>query len=124
MTHYGLEIYPGARKEGGPQFCFTLKGIPNFCSEIFHFSSTPPPPPPLQLNLSKAFDTVDHDILLGKLNHYGIRGAVNKWFASYIKGRFQTTKIKNSISEKRELNIVRCTPVVCPRPAFVPGLPS
>ena len=119
MTHYGLEIYPGARKEGGPQFFFTLKGIPNFCSEKFHFSSTPPP---LQLNLSKAFDTVDHDILLGKLNHYGIRGVVNKWFTSYLKGEFQTTKIKNSISEKGELNIVRCTPVVCPRPAFVPGL--
>ena len=53
--------------------------------------------------LSKAFDTVDHDILLGKLNHYRIRRAVNKRFASYLKGRFQTTKIKNSISEKREI---------------------
>ena len=41
--------------------------------------------------ISKAFNTVDHDILLEKLNHYGIIGVVNKWFASYLKGRFQTT---------------------------------
>ena len=41
--------------------------------------------------ISKAFNTVDHDILLEKLNHYGIRGVVNKWFASYLKCRFQTT---------------------------------
>ena len=41
--------------------------------------------------ISKAFNTVDHDILFEKLNHYGIRGVVNKWFASYLKCRFQTT---------------------------------
>ena len=52
--------------------------------------------------LSKAFDTVNHDILLDKLHHYGIRGILNKWFASYLKRRFQTTEIKNCISEKQE----------------------
>ena len=54
------------------------------------------------IDLSKAFDTVDHDILLDKLHHYGIRGILNKWFASYLKRRFQTTDIKNCISEKQE----------------------
>ena len=32
------------------------------------------------LDFAKAFDTVNHDILLGKLNHYEIRGITNKWF--------------------------------------------
>ena len=37
------------------------------------------------VNLQKAFDTVDHDILKQKLNYSGIRGVANNWFSSYLQ---------------------------------------
>ena len=51
------------------------------------------------LDLQKAFDTVDHDILLYKLYRYGIRGTALHWFKSYLKNRQQYT-IVNEHSSK------------------------
>jgi len=52
------------------------------------------------IDLQKAFDTVDHAILLEELFHYGVRGIVNDWFSLYPINRVQTTQIGSHISEK------------------------
>ena len=45
------------------------------------------------VDLQKAFDTVDYQILLAKLNGYGIRGVSNGWFKSYLSNRSQYVSI-------------------------------
>ena len=57
------------------------------------------------IDLKKAFDTVNHDILLRKLEHYGIRGTSLSWFSSYLKGRSQFVSCNNTTSEIK--------PIVC-----------
>ena len=51
------------------------------------------------VDLKKAFDTVDHDILLSKLEHYGIKVITNKWFETHLKDRQQFVSINGYNSE-------------------------
>ena len=50
----------------------------------------------VSLDLSKAFDTLDHPVLIAKLERYGIRGNMLDWFKSYLSGRSLVAKITNS----------------------------
>ena len=56
------------------------------------------------VDLQKAFDTVDHQILLAKLNHYGIRGVSNDWFKSYLSNHHQYVSINGYESGLAAIN--------------------
>ena len=56
------------------------------------------------IDLRKAFDTVNHDILLTKLEHYGIRDMALEWFKSYLSNRKQYVSINGESSELMDIS--------------------
>jgi len=56
-------------------------------------------------DLEKAFDYVNHDILLAKMKYYGIRGVKYTLIKSYLEDRYQRAKFNNKLSNWDKINI-------------------
>ena len=53
----------------------------------------------IHLDLSKAFDRVQHHMLLNKLEQYGISGSLLQWFRSYLSDRYQRVALDGTLSD-------------------------
>ena len=58
------------------------------------------------VDLEKAFDTVNHNILIKKLHYYGIVGPYNSWLQSYLTNRKQSVTLGDSTSDQKVLLVV------------------
>jgi hypothetical protein len=58
----------------------------------------------VSLDVSSAFDTISHNILLRKLKSHGITGSSYAWFRSYLSGRSCTVKYDSTLSMPKDLN--------------------
>ena len=57
------------------------------------------------IDFAKAFDTVNHNILINKMHHYGIRGSILSWFKDYLKDRLQYTVFSGEKSSTTTVNL-------------------
>ena len=87
-SQYGFWPKHSCENAVGELLSVILKGQENNKSTVAVF-----------LDLSKAFDTLSHPVLLQKLERYGIRGVANDWFRSYLAERELRCKLKNENHE-------------------------
>ena len=59
----------------------------------------------IYLEFSKAFNKVNHNILMSKLLHNGVRGVMHYWFESYLRNRKQYVSIKNCSSSMPNITL-------------------
>ena len=75
------------------------------------------------IDLAKSFDAVDHEILLSKLEYYGVCDESLPWFKNYFSGRKQSVHIDSQSTEELAITyIIRSAAGVYPRNPVIHGL--
>ena len=82
----------------------TTQAIINHCNYIYEMIDDNKVVFSMYLDFRKAFDSVDHSILLEKLHFYGVSGMAHKWFKSYLADRRQYVHISGTKSSLRMLS--------------------
>ena len=90
QSHIILEVQYGFRKKYS-----TYMAVINLIDKISSGTDSNSFNISIFVDLSKAFDSIDHNILFQKLNCYGIRGHILTWFRSYLEHRTQYVTYNN-----------------------------
>jgi hypothetical protein len=77
----------------------TEDSLLKFCSGILNGLNKGLCTSGLFVDITKAFDSLDHNILLNRLREAGVRGVALKWFSSYLRGRTQCVRLKGYYSD-------------------------
>ena len=88
----------GFRKEHSTTYLMN-----NLMDKIYDSKSNNYIPSMVFLDIKKAFDTVDHKILIKKLKFYGVDGTVILWIQNFLSDRYQVTRVGNTISSLKQL---------------------
>ena len=81
----------------------TIHALLNFVDKVTHAIDNYSHLIGIFLDFSKAFDTINHDILLHKLSHYGIRGKALEWFRNYLNNRKQYVSLNDHNSTLKDI---------------------
>ena len=82
----------------------TIHALLNFVDKVVHAIDNHSHLIGIFLDFSKAFDTINHDILLYKLSHYGIRGKALEWFRNYLTNRKQYVFLNDNNSNLQNIH--------------------
>jgi hypothetical protein len=85
----------------------TVLAVYKYIQQVVNIINIKQYPVGLLLDMSKAYDKVQYDILLKKMYGVGIRGIALEWFKSYLRNREQVVEIKHYNHSVKEINIVR-----------------
>ena len=103
MTYFDRFLILNNKQGGFRPNHSTIDTIVNFTEDIYKNMNKGQPTIAVYIDLRKAFDTVNHSILLKKLHHLGIRGSNYDWVKNYLHDRTQCTLANNLCSPSSKI---------------------